>query len=81
MQFDKGWRIANADEIAALQAEPGAPHVCFGCTACGMVNWSAKNIALGSDGCFTGARRIFVSDWSRGECQCPSNAIRCVVRE
>lgn len=81
MQFDKGWRLANAEEIAALQEEPGAPHVTFGCTCCGMVNWSAKNIALSESGRYNGARKIFVSDWPRGECQCPPSALRCVVRE
>lgn len=81
MQFDKGWRLANAEEIAAMQAEPGAPHVSFGCTHCGMVNWSAKNLALSPSGRYTGARNIFVIDWSKGECSCPASGLVCVTRD
>ena len=78
-EMDAGWRVATAGEIRQMQAEPGAPHVKFGCTCCGMVNWTAKNLALGSDGSYTGARGIFVSDWNRGECVCPGNYLRAVM--
>ena len=79
--MDTGWRLATKEEIREMQDLPGAPHVTFGCTCCGMVNWTAKNLALNSDGRYTGARNIFVSDWTRGECECPSTHLRAVVRE
>lgn len=79
--MDTGWRLATEAEIRDLLALPGAPHVMFGCTCCGMVNWSAKNIALDSSGRYNGQRNIFVDDWRRGECECPSSHLRAVVRE
>ena len=79
MQFDNGWRQATVEEVAKLRDEPGAPHVTFGCSCCGMVNWSAKNLALSSGGQYTGARKIFVINWARGECSCPTSELRCVV--
>lgn len=81
MQIEQGWRLGTSEEIAAARAEGGAPHVPFGCTNCGMVNWTAKNLALGDSGSYTGARNIFVMDWSRGECACQSHHLRFVVRE
>jgi len=75
----KDWRVAVADEIAALQALEGAPHVTFGCTECGMVNWSAKNLALSGDGCYNGMRNI-CNLGDHFECDCASNLLRCVVR-
>lgn len=79
MQINNGWRVASVEEITALQAKDGAPHVVFGCTCCGMVNWSAKNLALANDGRYNGMRRIFVLDWNVGECSCASSSLRCVV--
>lgn len=80
-KIGQGMRRASADEIAALRALEGAPHVTFGCMGCGMVNWSAKNLALSSGGQYNGARNIFVMDWKAGECECPAHMLRCVVNE
>lgn len=76
-----GWRIATTDEVERLAALDGAPHVTFGCAGCGLVNWSAKNLALTPQGGYSGSRGIFVLDWSKGECACAPILIRCVVRE
>ena len=81
MEIGKGWHIATSEEIAALLAMDGAPHVLFGCTCCGLVNWSSKNLALSSDGRYTGARNIFVLDWKLGECACDPAALRCVEKD
>ena len=72
------YRLATQDEIKALQEQGGAPHVYFGCTACGLGHWHAKNIALGSAGGYTGVRNIFYAGDS-AECQCDPNALRCIV--
>jgi hypothetical protein len=79
--MDNGWRLATETEIQALRAEPGAPHVDFGCIGCGMVNWHAKNLAVSSGGHYNHARNIFVADWTRGECSCSPDALRVVVPE
>lgn len=76
-----GFRVASKDEVAALAELEGAPHVTFGCTGCGLVNWSAKNLALTPQGGYSGARNIFVMDWNVGECSCAPILLRCVVNE
>ena len=81
MQFENGWRAATPKEILDLLAESGAPHVTFGCMGCGMVNWTAKNLALSPDGRYTAERNIFVMEWEKGECKCAAGLLRCVVKE
>ena len=77
----KNYRVATLDEVAALAVEEGAPHVTFGCTSCGMVNWHAKNLALAANGGYSGQRSIFQLSWSKGECDCAPSFLRCVVAQ
>lgn len=81
MKFEDNYHRATEAEIAELIALPGAPHVTFGCSHCGMVNWSAKNLALSPTGHYTGARNIFVIDWAKGECSCPASGLVCVTTD
>lgn len=71
------YRAATKDEIAELQNLPGAPHVTFACN-CGKTSWSAKNIALSSNGKYNGQRSIFFNG-EYPECPCNSNDLVCVV--
>jgi hypothetical protein len=73
-------RVASPDEISALQALDGAPHVTFACTSCGAAHWHAKNLALASSGRYSGARNIFYA--GKGlECTCSPAHLRCIVPE
>jgi len=75
---DFTYRLATESEIAALQQEPGSPHVMFACTACGKTHWTAKNIALGNHGGYTGARNIFYGG-DDAECTCDPSNLKCIV--
>lgn len=74
---DEIYRKATKEEIAELQNLPGAPHVTFACN-CGKTHWTAKNIALSSNGGYNGQRNIFF-DGEYPECKCPPTDLVCVV--
>jgi len=76
--IERHYRVAFPLEIAVLKAEPGAPHVMFACTSCGQTYWTAKNLALGSQGNYTGARNIFYLG-AEPECTCSSQYLACIV--
>ena len=77
------YRKATEAEIAALQDEPGAPHVTFMCKCGTDRTWSAKNIALSNAGGYSGARHIFYNHHESGgaECKCPARDLYCVVED
>lgn len=74
----RAYRVANKMEVCIAQSRPGAPHVTFACTECGHGTWSAKNLALGDAGGYTGVRNIFYLG-AGPECSCPPNALRMIV--
>lgn len=67
---------ANAERIKQLRDLPGAPHVMFACL-CGKGHWTAKNIALSSDGGYNGTRNIFYNG-DGPECSCSPSQLVCI---
>ena len=64
------FRRATQTEVDAARADRG--HALFACK-CGKVGWSAKAIAMSSDGEYNGARNIFWFNWTEPESSCPAS--------
>lgn len=75
----KAFRLANQEEITAAQSESGAPHILYGCTACGESVWSAKNLTLADSGGYISIRNVFYCG-DHVECSCSLNALRYIVQ-